>query len=50
MVDGGKLAEELCGVRENESKQEVFSPEGDLSCMPASLRGAPQRRAKEQGV
>ena len=31
----------ICEVDSNLAKQEAYSPEGDLSCLPSTLRGAP---------
>ena len=31
----------MCGVTSNRKKQEVYSPTGDLSFLPAAVRGSP---------
>ena len=41
MLTGTEQSEAVCNVSSNLAKQEVWSPEGDLSCMPPTLRGAP---------
>ena len=41
MRTGERLSSELCGIVSNRAKQEAYSPSGDLSCLPSSLRGAP---------
>ena len=41
MQTGAATAERLTKVKSNLGKQEIYSPEGDLSGLPSSLRGSP---------
>ena len=38
---GEDATDDLCGVTSNRKKQEVYSPTGDLSFLPAAVRGSP---------
>jgi hypothetical protein len=45
MRSGTECTERLCGVRSNLAKQEAFSPAGDLSVVPAYIRGSTAAQA-----